>query len=126
VRHNFASSTDDLASGSAMRVSWINPNPWPSIVGTTGLTGLLHGQCSVRVSVSAQFRWERALYLHDSYQFPFVLSKIQSETWTKNAYLTCLGFNIKKAKKKRAEWSKDWYLQRQSLSHLNLLKRTAF
>jgi hypothetical protein len=36
---------------------------------------------SVLVSVSDQFHLERAVYLHNSGQFSFVLSKIQSETY---------------------------------------------
>jgi hypothetical protein len=38
---------------------------------------------SVPVLVAAQFRSERAVYLHDLSQFSLVLSTIQSETWTK-------------------------------------------
>jgi hypothetical protein len=37
-----------------------------------------------------------------------------------------LVLTLKKRRKKRAKWSKAWYLKRQSLSHVNLLKELHF
>jgi hypothetical protein len=33
-----------------------------------------------------------------------------------------LALTLKKQRKKRAKWSKDWYLKKRSLFHVNLLK----
>jgi hypothetical protein len=43
--------------------------------------------CSVSISASIQFHSERAVYFYNSGQFSFVLSKIQSEIWTKKCLL---------------------------------------
>jgi hypothetical protein len=75
-------------------------------------------------SVSDQLPLQRAVYLHDSGQFSFELSKIQSET-RRRVYFICLGFNIKKAKEKESQ-RKERYLKNQSLHLVNLRKELHF